>query len=120
MVELEHGGRVLASVELARGPLARGRGVLGRDRLDGVLVLRSISVHTIGVRFPIDVVCCRPAPGPDGVSSGVTSLLVGAVRTLPPGRITRPRWRHRVVLEAAAGSFSRWGLGPGAVLHLRD
>jgi len=116
VVELEHGGRVLATVEVARGPLARGRGVLGRELLDGVLLLRSVSVHTIGVRFPIDVVCCRPAPGPDGVRS----LVVGAVRTLPPGRITRPRWRHRVVLEAAAGSFARWGVGPGAVLHLRD
>jgi hypothetical protein len=120
VAELLCDGRVLASVELARGPFARGRGVLGRERLDGVLVLRSISVHTVGVRFPIDVVCCRPVPGPDGVSAGVWSLLVGAVRTLPPGRVTRPRWCHRVVLEAAAGSFARWGVGPGDRIGVRS
>jgi hypothetical protein len=119
VAELLHDGRVLAPVELACGPFARGRGVLGRERLEGVLALRSVSVHTVGVRFPIDVVCCRPVPGPDDVSAGEWSLLVGAVRTLPPGRITRPRWYHRVVLEAAAGSFGRWGVGPGDRIGIR-
>ena len=116
MVDLVHDGRALAPVEVARGPLARGRGLLGRDRIDGVLVLRAVSVHSVGLRCTIDVACCRPVPGPIGGST----LLVVAVLSLAPGRITRPRLGARVVLEAAAGSFGRWGVGPGAVLRLRD
>ena len=50
-------GGVLASAEVADRPRARLVGLLGRDELDGVLVLHPArSVHTVGMRFPIDVV----------------------------------------------------------------
>ena len=49
-------GRVLASCESATGRPAKGRGLLGRDGIEGALVLtRCRWVHTIGMRFAIDV-----------------------------------------------------------------
>ncbi len=45
--------QVLAAVELAESRSDRLRGLLGRDGVDGALVLRPCrSVHTIGKRIP--------------------------------------------------------------------
>ena len=53
-------GEVLA---IARGGgdtrSARRKGLLGRDGIDGALLLvPARSVHTIGMRFPLDVAWC--------------------------------------------------------------
>lgn len=104
---LVHEGEVLASVEDARTRRARLRGLLGRDGCDGVLRLRARSVHTFGMRFPIDVAFCDR----DGV--------VVRIVTLPPNRVTRPVLRAPIALEAEAGAFRRWGIGPGDRLEFR-
>ena len=65
------------------------------------------SVHTIGMRFPIDVAFCD------------RELRVLAVRTLRPHRMTAPRPKAKVVIEAEAGAFERWRLRPGDQLELR-
>ena len=50
---------VLATAEVAPNARARRRGLLGRDEIDGVLVLRPCRhVHTFRMRFPIDVAFC--------------------------------------------------------------
>ena len=50
------GDRVVASVEVAVTRRARRRGLLGRDGIEGALLLEPArSVHTVGMRFPIDV-----------------------------------------------------------------
>jgi len=99
-------GRTLAWAEVAASRSARRRGLLGADAVAGVLVLRARSVHTIGMRIPIDVALC----GTDG--------RVAEVLTLPPARVTRPRWRAPIAVEAAAGSFRTWGVGRGDRLEL--
>lgn len=105
MAHLLVDGRPVAPLELARDRRARARGLLGRDRLDGALLLAPAgSVHTFAMRFGIDVALCT------------RDLVVVAVRTLPPGRLTRPRWRVRAVVEAPAGSFDAWGLRAGCQL----
>ncbi|MBU6216726.1 MAG: DUF192 domain-containing protein [Acidobacteria bacterium] len=104
-------GEVLASLETAAGRRARRRGLLGRDELDGVLRLRARSVHTFGMRVPIDVAFCVPRR--DG------SLEVAGVVTLRPRRVSRPRWRARVALEAEEGAFRSWGVGRGDRLEVR-
>lgn len=71
-------GRCVCAVELARGAPARLRGLLGRDGLEWALVLLSCgSVHTIGMRFAIDVAFVDRA-----------MLVVDGLR-LPPGRMNR-------------------------------
>ena len=101
--------RVLASAEVADAHSARRRGLLGRDHLDGALVLRPCRwVHTIGMRFAIDVAFLDD----DG----------NVVKTMQmhQHRIGVPVWRASTVVEAEAGAFARWGLRVGDVVEVRD
>ena len=50
-------GEVLATLEVAGSGRSRARGLLGRDGIEGALLIQPAkSVHTFGMRFPIDVV----------------------------------------------------------------
>jgi uncharacterized membrane protein (UPF0127 family) len=101
-------GEVLATLEVADSHLARLRGLLGRDGIDGALLLRHTrSVHTLGMRFPIDVAYCD------------ANLVVRSITTMRPWRIGLPRPRARCVLEASAGAFERWRLRPGDQLEVK-
>jgi uncharacterized membrane protein (UPF0127 family) len=102
-------GRVLASVEIAVGRRARARGLLGRDRIDGALLLQPArSVHSFGMRFAIDVAFCD------------SQLRVIDLVALAPRRATRPRWRARAVVEAELGAFERWGVHVGDHLEVKS
>ena len=109
---VREGGDVLASAEVARGIRERTQGLLGeRDAgaVTGALVLRPCrQIHTIGMRFPIDVAFCDR----DGV--------VLRTATVPPWRVTRLVWRAGFVVEAAAGSFDRWQLRPGDTVEVKE
>ena len=109
---------VLAPVELARRRRDRARGLLGRDGIDGALLLAPArSVHTVGMRFAIDVAHCRALDGDREDSA--ERLAVLRVTTMRPGRVGRPVWRAGVVLEAAAGAFAAWGVEAGTVVGVR-
>ena len=98
---------VLAALEVADTFAARSRGLLGREGIDGALLLRPAkSVHTIGMRFPIDVAFCD------------RNLVVVDVVRLHPFRLTRPRLRSHNVIEAEAGAFERWRLRVGDQLDV--
>ena len=108
MAELVVDGRTTALVEVASTRRARARGLLGRDRLDGALWLPGTrSVHTFGMRFPIDVAACDRTGA------------VLAVATLGPGRVLWPRRRVRAVVEAPAGALATWGVAIGSRLEVR-
>jgi uncharacterized protein len=99
---------VLASLEVADGGRARARGLLGSDGIDGAIYLTPCrSVHTFGMRFPIDVAFVD------------RELVVRRVVQLRPGRVTRPCWPARGVIEAEAGSFASWDLTVGDQLEVR-
>ena len=101
-------GRVLASVEIAEAYGSRVKGLLGRDGIEGALLLRPArSVHSFGMRFPIDVAFCD------------ADLRVLRIVALRPHRVTRPRWRARAVIEAELGAFERWGVHQGDQLEVR-
>jgi uncharacterized membrane protein (UPF0127 family) len=100
-------GIEVGPVEVAATRRQRGRGLLGRDGLDGALWLPGVrSVHTIGMRFALDVAWI----GIDG--------RVLRVAALPPGRVTRWLARAAGVVEAEDGRFERWGLRVGAVTRI--
>jgi uncharacterized protein len=102
-------GRVLASCETADDRRSRGRGLLGRDEIEGAMLLtRCRWVHTIGMRFPLDVAYL------DG--DGVVVKTVHMRRH----RVGVPVWRARSVVEAQEGAFGRWGLRVGDVVELRE
>jgi uncharacterized membrane protein (UPF0127 family) len=98
---------VLATAEVAASSRARRRGLIGRDCVEGALVLQPCrQVHTLGMRFPIDVIWC------DRTGS------VLRISTLPPWRVSRIVWRARFVIEAPAGAASRWCLEVGDVVQV--
>jgi len=108
MAWLVHDGQVLASLEIADNAVRRGRGLLGRDGIEGAIWLPGTrSVHTFGMRFAIDVAFCD------------ADLTIMRVMTVRPNRITRRVGHSHSVIEASAGTFSRWGLGPGDSLEVR-
>jgi uncharacterized membrane protein (UPF0127 family) len=102
-------GEVLAAAELAVTRRERTRGLLGRDGFAGALVFRTCrQVHTIGMRFTIDVAFCDG----DGV--------VLRISTLRPWRFSALVWRSRFVIEAESGAFERWGLRVGDRVEVKE
>jgi uncharacterized membrane protein (UPF0127 family) len=100
-------GDVVVPVEVADTRLSRRRGLLGRVGIDGALLLQpAFAVHTLGMQFDIDVAYLDKR------------MVVIDFVTMRRGRVGRPRWRARAVLEAEAGSFARWNLERGDRLVL--
>jgi len=103
------GRPVPVAAVVARTPATRRRGLLGRDGIGGVMVLEPCrQVHTIGMRFPVDVAFCD------------RSGRVLRVVTVRPGRVSRVVWRARFVVEGPAGAFAGWGIHPGVVVAVRE
>ena len=99
---------MLASLEVAQTRRARTCGLLGRDGIDGALLLRPArSVHSVGMRFPIDVAFC------DG------DLRVIRLVTMSRHRASFPLWRAWVVVEAEMGAFERWSVHEGDQLEVK-
>ncbi len=100
---------VATQVEIAATRTTRRRGLLGRDHLDqasAMLLAPCTSVHTVGMRFPIDVVFVDRQ-----------GYAVKIVRNLRPWRIALAAG-GRAVIEMAAGSLE-WGeVLPGDRLFL--
>ena len=66
------------------------------------------SVHTVGMRFSIDVAHLD------------SKMRVLSVTTMKPGRIGRMVWRARHVLESEAGSLQRLGVDPGVQIGVQS
>ncbi len=102
------GEHVLASLEVASSRKERRKGLLGRDGIEGALLIEPArSVHTLGMRFPIDVAYLS------------ADRVVLKVATMPCWRIGVPVKAARAVVEAEAGSFERWGLAVGDELDVK-
>ncbi|MQA85141.1 MAG: DUF192 domain-containing protein [Streptosporangiales bacterium] len=102
-------GKPVAPVEIAASYRARTRGLLGRDGIEGAILLTpSASVHTMRMRFPIDVAYL----GRD--------LRVLSVVQMRPNRLGMLRFRARHVLEAEWGALAEWGVRPGVQLGIAD
>ncbi|WP_416977255.1 DUF192 domain-containing protein [Streptomyces sp. T028] len=100
-------GPVTVPLEIACSYRARTKGLLGRDALEGAMLLSPAnSVHTFRMRMPIDVAYLD------------RRMKVLAVRTMPPGRLGMPRPRARHVLEAEAGAMAGWGVRVGVVVEV--
>jgi len=106
---LEVDGTVVAGVIVADTFASRLRGLIGRRRLPEALLLRPAnSVHGVGMLLSIDVAVLDP-------QGTVLATLV-----LRPFGLTRPRRGAASVLEAALGSFARWGLAAGSTVTVGE
>jgi len=100
-------GRPVAPVRILASRAARYRGLLGRDGLDGaVLLAKTNGVHTMGMRFAIDVAYLS------------RDLRVVAVVPMRPNRWGRNRLTARHTLEAEHGRLAEWGVRVGTRLSL--
>jgi len=100
--------RVFASVELANDRRTRLKGLIGRDTIEGAFVIPSCRwVHTIGMHFPLDIAYVDSAN------------VVIKTESLQPHRVGVPVLRARMVIEAKAGAFERWGLRVGDPIEIR-
>ena len=98
-------GRPVAPLTVAVDPAARRRGLIGQTSVDGALLLPGVrAVHTIGMRVVIDVAYLDDRGA------------VIEIRRMRRWRVGRRRRQAAAVLEAAAGSFDRWGLHVGSVV----
>jgi len=105
---LVRGDDVLAAAEVVPGRRARARGLLRRSSFEGALVIpKCRQVHTLGMRFPIDVAFCDR----DGVVLRTASLR--------PWRISSIVWRGAFAIEAELGAFERWRLTLGDVVEVK-
>jgi len=101
-------GDVLAAAEVAGTRRERRRGLRRREDAEGALVLRPCrNVHTVGVRFPIDVAFCDR----DGV--------VIRIVCLRPWRLSPVVLRAALAIEARAGAFERWRLRVGDKVEVK-
>lgn len=101
-------GQVLAAGERANSYGERLRGLIAKRSYDGAMLLpRTRSIHSFGVRFPMDVAF---------LDREMTVLATLRLRTWS---MTLPRMKATQVLEAQAGSFERWGLRTGDRLEFR-
>lgn len=106
---LLRGGDVLASLDLARSWSDRAIGLIGKRSFEGGMLLEPCrAVHTLGVRFPIDVAFLD------------SRRVVVAMTRMQPNRIGLPRRAARAVLEVPAGAFERWGLALGDELEIKE
>ena len=101
-------GEVLATLEVADSGRSRARGLLGRDGIEGALLIQPAkSVHTLGMRFPIDVAFVD------------SDMIVVRIVTMRRWRLGRPVLKAHGVVEAEAGAFGHWNLKVGDRLDVK-
>lgn len=103
--ELETGRVVVPRLQIALGVWERTLGLLGRSELeaDSALWIEPCDgVHTLGMRFPIDVLFLDP--------SGCALRIVTDLR---PWRVAGPVRRSRVVVELPCGAVAISGIRRG-------
>ena len=102
------GSELANNVEVAADIVARLKGLIGRRGLaDGeALLIRSCKgVHTVGMRFPIDVVFLDRH-----------DKVVGIKEKMPPNRMSAIYLRASSALELPAGTVERSCTRPGDTL----
>lgn len=112
IVELWAGQRCLAATCHIRDSwFGKARGLLGRGELgpgEVMLLTRCRSIHTLGMRFPIDV-----------IYASTSFTIVGIREKVLPWRNPRGFAGCHYVIEAGAGSIENWQVAVGDQLELR-
>ncbi len=101
--------KVLASLEVHRTRRAKAKGLLGRESLEGaVMLVDTKSVHTVMMKFDIDVAFLD-------AHNRVIKIV-----TMVPYRISPFVMKAKSVVEVEAGAFARWGVQVGDELEVRE
>jgi uncharacterized membrane protein (UPF0127 family) len=101
---------VARRVEVARGMLRRGLGLMGRrgwPSSDGMVLTGCNSIHTFFMRMPIDVVYLDRE-----------SRVLRADGAMPPWRLGPIVWKAKTIVELPTGTIERSGTKPGDLLQV--
>jgi uncharacterized protein len=107
----EDGTLVCERCVVAASPLARMKGLLGRDSLDpgeGILLRPAGSIHMFFMRFSIDAIFCDRE-----------LAVIDVVRDLRPWKMAARRGA-KVVIEVSAGAAADVGAGDRLLLGTID
>src|SRR5271165_7199560 len=99
-------------ISVAGTSLSRLLGLLGKRRLEpstGLLIIPSQAIHTVAMRFAIDVVFLDRA-----------WRVVHLRRAMAPFRMTGLHWKARCVLELPAGVIAQTSTALGDQLVIRE
>jgi hypothetical protein len=110
VVDRTSGALLGSQIRVAETTLSRLVGLLGTTRLSpghGLLIVPSSGVHTLGMKYPIDV-----------VALDCNMRVCRIWETLPPARMTTPSWNARCVLELPAGTIGATGIAVGDQLEV--
>jgi uncharacterized membrane protein (UPF0127 family) len=108
-IELESGEVVCERCVMATNVATRFRGLMGRSKLpagEGILLRPCGSVHTLFMRFPIDIVFCD------------RDLRVLSVAANVPAWRMRAQRGAKVAIELSAGEVLKRRVAAGAHLRL--
>lgn len=112
IVDVERDLVIARRVQVARRPVERLRGLLGRSGLacgEGLLLTPCNGVHTWGMQFSIDVVFLDAA-----------GRVVRVASSMPPGRMIPWVRRAKQVLELASGAAAVDGVNVGTRLRIEE
>lgn len=104
------GEEIADHVEIASTPLSRMKGLLGKNSLprgEGLLITSCRSVHTFGMKFPIDIIFLSRE-----------NRVVAVRKNTPPNRLTRIHLSASSVLELPAGTLDSSPISPGDTIIL--
>ena len=97
-------------IDVAETSLSRIVGLLGKQALEpgtGLMIFPSQAVHTVGMRFPIDVIFVDRHWRVTGIRPEMVPL-----------RFTRLHWKAKCVLEVPAGVIARSATSVGDQLDI--
>ncbi len=101
-------GNPVASAENIDGTLKKMVGLLGKKDFDGAAVFKRVkSIHTVGMKFGIDVAFVDKEDK------------VIKVCSLKPNRFVLYVPKAKMAIEAEEGAFFRWSLKPGSKIELK-
>ena len=104
-INVKNGGQIAERIAIARGMFERMRGLLGRPSLrpgEGLLLQPCNGVHTVGMRYPIDVLFLDRR-----------GRVKRAVHALNPGRMVPYVRGAAKAIELPAGTLARAGVRAG-------
>ncbi len=99
-------------IRIADSPWQRIVGLLGTSKLeadDGLLIFPTQAVHTIGMKYPIDLIFLDRK-----------QCAVGLRNSVVPNRFSRIYWRAQCVIELPEGTIERTGTQLGDKIEWWD
>ncbi len=101
---------VLENVRIAQSYFTRLKGLLGREDLDnseGLVIKPCNSIHTIGMKFCIDVAFVDK-----------NNIIIHIIKNMAPGKLSPIIKKSAFVIETKAGEFDKIGLVEGDEINL--